>query len=328
MEFGLSSAIPNLSTDKLRQKVRNYYLADESHVVKELISDSGISPAKRFAISERAAELIKTVRRSSSPGIMENFLAEYGLTTREGVALMCLAEALLRVPDAQTIDELIEDKISPGNWGEHLGHSESSLVNASTWALLLTGMVIAPADEKGLRTSIQGLVKRLGEPLVRSAVAQAMKELGRHFVLGTNIEKASKRARVLEAKAYTYSYDMLGEAARTETDARQYHLAYSDAITALAPACKNKDIRYNPGISVKLSALHPRYEISQHERVMSELVARTSSLAVLARSANMGFNIDAEEADRLDISLDVIESVLSDPALSGWDGFGVVVQAF
>ena len=171
-------------------------------------------------------------------------------------------------------------------------------------------------------------MKRLGEPLVRNAVAQAMKELGRHFVLGTSIEKASKRARELEAKGYTYSYDMLGEAARTEKDARLYHLAYSDAITALAPACKNNDIRYNPGISVKLSALHPRYEIAQHERVMSELVARTSSLAVLARSANMGFNIDAEEADRLDISLDVIEKVLGDPALKGWDGFGVVVQAF
>ena len=193
---------------------------------------------------------------------MENFLAEYGLTTREGVALMCLAEALLRVPDSQTIDELIEDKISPGNWGEHLGHSESPLVNASTWALLLTGKVVGLADEKGLKMALQGLVKRLGEPLVRNAVAQAMKELGRHFVLGTSIEKASKRARELEAKGYTYSYDMLGEAARTEKDARLYHLAYSDAITALAPACKNNDIRYNPGISVKLSALHPRYEMS------------------------------------------------------------------
>ena len=260
--------------------------------------------------------------------MMENFLAEYGLTTKEGVALMCLAEALLRVPDAQTIDELIEDKISHGNWGKHLGHSESSLVNVSTWALLLTGKVVAPADEKGLRITLQGLVKRMGEPLVRTAVAQAMKELGRHFVLGTTIEKASHRAKELESQGYTYSYDMLGEAARTEGDARRYHLAYSDAITALAPACRHSDIRDNPGISVKLSALHARYEISQHDRVMIELVARTSSLAVLARSANMGFNIDAEEADRLDISLDVIEAVLSDPALKGWDGFGIVVQAF
>lgn len=319
---------PRLSTDKLRQKIRNYYLANENRVIQELVDDSGISTSARSAISQRAANLIRTVRRTSSPGMMENFLAEYGLTSSEGIALMCLAEAMLRVPDAQTIDELIEDKISPGNWGKHLGHSDSPLVNASTWALLLTGKVIAPADEKGLRISLKGLVKRLGEPLVRNAVAQAMKELARHFVLGTSIEKASKRAGVLEAKGYTYSYDMLGEAARTESDARRYHLAYSDAISALAPACKSKDIRNNPGISVKLSALHSRYEISQYDRVMTELVARTSSLAVLARSANMGFNIDAEEADRLDISLDVIERVLSDPTLKNWHGFGVVVQAY
>ncbi len=322
------TVIPQLSSDGLRQKIRSYYLASESQVVNELIDTAKLSTLERKAISEKAATLIKKVRHSSTPSMMENFLAEYGLTSKEGVALMCLAEALLRVPDAQTIDELIEDKISHGNWGKHLGHSESSLVNASTWALLLTGKVVAPAEEKRLRNTLQGLVKRMGEPLVRTAVAQAMKELGRHFVLGTTIEKASKRAKDLEAQGYTYSYDMLGEAARTEGDARHYHLAYSDAITALAPACKNRDIRQNPGISVKLSALHARYEISQHDRVMTELVARTSSLAMLARSANMGFNIDAEEADRLDISLDVIEAVLGNPALKGWDGFGIVVQAF
>ncbi|MCP4387312.1 MAG: bifunctional proline dehydrogenase/L-glutamate gamma-semialdehyde dehydrogenase PutA, partial [Gammaproteobacteria bacterium] len=174
----------------------------------------------------------------------------------------------------------------------------------------------------------QGVVKRLGEPVVRTAVAQSMKEMGRHFVLGTEIQKASARAKELEKQGYTYSYDMLGEAARTENDARRYHLAYSDAITALSRDCKNADIRNNPGISVKLSALHPRYEVGQHQRVMNELVPRVASLAQLARSANMGFNIDAEEADRLDISLNVIETVLSDPALAGWDGFGVVVQAF
>ncbi len=328
MKSSAQAVIPQLLSDELRQKIRGYYLADEARVIRELVASADLSGSERRAISKKAAALIAKVRRSGTPSMMENFLGEYGLTTKEGVALMCLAEALLRVPDAQTIDELIEDKISPGNWGKHLGHSESSLVNASTWALLLTGKVVAPADEKGLRITLQGLVKRLGEPLVRTAVAQAMKELGRHFVLGTHIEGASKRARELEAKGYTYSYDMLGEAARTEADARRYHLAYSDAITALAPACKHADIRNNPGISVKLSALHPRYEIGQHERVMSELVARTSSLAMLARSANMGFNIDAEEADRLDISLDVIEAVLSNPALKTWDGFGVVVQAF
>ncbi len=320
--------IPPLSDDEDRQKIRSYYLASEMQVIQELITEASLGEQQRAEISDMAAELVSKVRASGNPSMMENFLAEYGLTTREGVALMCLAEALLRVPDAQTIDELIEDKISPGNWGEHLGHSGSPLVNASTWALLLTGKIVAPEDEKGLLTTLHSLVKRLGEPLVRNAVGQAMRELGRHFVLGTNINKARKRARDLEKQGYCYSYDMLGEAARTEADARYYHLAYSDAINALAKDCKHRNTPDNPGISVKLSALHPRYEIGQYQRVIDELIPRVESLAMLACSANMGFNIDAEEADRLDISLDVIEAVLSNPALRGWDGFGIVVQAF
>jgi len=320
--------IPSISSDQLRQKIRRYNLEDESVVIRELIDNAALTDLQRTAISNMAAELVSKVRASGKPSMMENFLAEYGLTTREGVALMCLAEALLRVPDAKTIDDLIEDKISPGNWGEHLGHSGSPLVNASTWALLLTGKIVAPEDEGGLRLTLRGLVKRLGEPLVRNAVGQAMRELGRHFVLGTNINKARKRARELENQAYTYSYDMLGEAARTDDDARRYHLSYSDAINALAKDCKHRDSRDNPGISIKLSALHPRYEMGQQQRVIDELVPRVESLAMLACSANMGFNIDAEEADRLDISLDVIEIILSNPALRGWDGFGIVVQAF
>ena len=322
------TVIPQISDDPLRRRIRELYLADESTVVRGLIDSADLNADQRAGISKTASDLVSQLRADTTPSMMENFLAEYGLTTREGVALMCLAEALLRVPDAQTIDELIEDKISPGNWGEHIGHSGSPLVNASTWALLLTGKIIAPDDEGGLRHTIHGLVKRLGEPLVRTAVAQAMREMGRHFVLGTGIEKAMQRARELESSGYTYSYDMLGEAARTGADARRYHLAYSDAISALAPACQSDDIRHNPGISVKLSALHPRYEIGQYQRVIDELVPRVESLAMLASSANMGFNIDAEEADRLDISLDVIEAVLSSPALRGWHGFGVVVQAF
>ncbi|TNF89313.1 MAG: bifunctional proline dehydrogenase/L-glutamate gamma-semialdehyde dehydrogenase, partial [Gammaproteobacteria bacterium] len=322
------AVIPPVSSDPIRSRIRQLYLADETEIIANLIAEADFSQQDRSEIGSMAADLVKRVRASSNPSMMENFLAEYGLTTREGVALMCLAEALLRVPDAKTIDELIEDKISPGNWGEHLGHSGSALVNASTWALLLTGKIIAPEEETGLRLTLHGLVKRLGEPLVRNAVAQAMREMGRHFVLGTSIDRASKRARELEKQGYTYSYDMLGEAARTEADARRYHLAYSDAITALAGSCSNPDTRDNPGISVKLSALHPRYEIGQYQRVMDELVPRVESLAMLACSANMGFNIDAEEADRLDISLDVIEAVLANPALRGWDGFGVVVQAF
>lgn len=315
--------------DEIRETIREFYLANETENVKSLVKGANLDKETRDRISHNAITLINRVRTSTSPGMMESFLAEYGLSTQEGVALMCLAEALLRVPDAETIDALIMDKISPSEWGKHLGHSTSSLVNASTWALMLTGKVIAPTDNpESLVSSLRTLIKRLGEPVIRTAVAQAMKELGRQFVLGTTIQEATKRALIQEKAGYTYSYDMLGEAARTEADARKYHLSYSNAITALAPACTNADIRKNPGISIKLSALHPRYEFAKRERVLTELVSRASSLALLAQSANMGFNIDAEEADRLDLSLDVIEAILSNPALSGWDGFGIVVQAF
>jgi RHH-type proline utilization regulon transcriptional repressor/proline dehydrogenase/delta 1-pyrroline-5-carboxylate dehydrogenase len=312
--------------DQIRAAMRADNLPDEARVVRRLVAEAGLDGETRAAISARAADLVRSVRGNTDPGLMESFLAEYGLSTKEGVALMCLAEALLRVPDADTIDALIEDKIAPSDWGIHLGHSSSSLVNASTWGLMLTGKVLG--DTEGLAGVLRSAVKRLGEPVIRGAVGQAMKELGRNFVLGRNIAEAEKNAAGYQAKGYTYSYDMLGEAARTEADARHYHLAYSDAITALAAGCKSADIRENPGISVKLSALHARYEFGQRDRVMAELVARARSLALLAKSANMGFNIDAEEMDRLDLSLDVIEAVLSDPALRGWDGFGVVVQAY
>ena len=311
----------------LRAAIRAATLADEASVLTGLIAEADLSPERRQAITAQAINLVETVRSSSTPNIMESFLSEFGLNTTEGIALMCLAEALLRVPDAETIDALISDKIVPSHWGQHLGHSSSSLVNASTWALMLTGKVLTHTDERGLVGTLQDLVRRLGEPVVRTAVAQAMRELGRQFVLGQTIEEAVENARPQEEKGYIYSYDMLGEAAETETDARRYHLAYSNAIGDLAVHC-TADITRNPGISVKLSALHPRYEAVQRDRVMDELAPRMRSLALLAKSANMGFNIDAEEADRLDLSLDVIESALADPALAGWDGFGVVVQAY
>jgi RHH-type proline utilization regulon transcriptional repressor/proline dehydrogenase/delta 1-pyrroline-5-carboxylate dehydrogenase len=301
--------------------------ADESGVLARLKDLAALSEEDRARITARGADLVRAIRGQSSPGLMEVFLAEYGLSTDEGIALMCLAEALLRVPDADTIDALIEDKIAPSDWGRHMGHSTSSLVNASTWALMLTGRVLkdeAPGPVGHLRAAI----KRLGEPVIRTAVGRAMKEMGRQFVLGETIEGAMERAAGMEKKGYTYSYDMLGEAARTDGDATRYHLSYSRAISAIANACTHKDIRSNPGISVKLSALHPRYEVAQRDAVMSVLVPRLRSLALLAKSAKMGLNIDAEEADRLSLSLDVIETVLSEPALAGWDGFGVVVQAY
>ncbi|SHJ38666.1 L-proline dehydrogenase /delta-1-pyrroline-5-carboxylate dehydrogenase [Shimia gijangensis] len=301
--------------------------ADETGLVERLTQQAALSPEDRARICDQAADLVRGIRDTTNPGLMEVFLAEYGLSTDEGIALMCLAEALLRVPDAETIDALIEDKIAPSDWGRHLGASTSSLVNASTWALMLTGKVLEDR-EPGLIGSLRGAVKRLGEPVIRTAVGRAMKEMGRQFVLGESITSAMERAANMEKKGYTYSYDMLGEAAKTDADAMKYHLAYSRAITAIASACTNTDIRENPGISVKLSALHPRYEIAHRTRVMDELVPRLRSLALLAKSAGMGLNIDAEEADRLSLSIDVIDAVLTEPALAGWDGFGVVVQAY
>ncbi|WP_298678923.1 bifunctional proline dehydrogenase/L-glutamate gamma-semialdehyde dehydrogenase PutA [uncultured Lentibacter sp.] len=310
-----------------RTKISANMYADEAATLERLIAEAGLCAETRKRISADAATLVRGIRESSDPGMMEVFLAEYGLSTDEGIALMCLAEALLRVPDAETIDALIEDKIAPSNWASHLGESTSPLVNASTWALMLTGKVLnEPAP--GIIGSLRGAVKRLGEPVIRTAVGRAMKEMGRQFVLGETIVGAMERAAKMEAKGYTYSYDMLGEAARTEGDAKRYHLAYSRAITAIAQACTHSDIRENPGISVKLSALHPRYEEAQRARVMDELAPRLRSLALLAKSAGMGLNVDAEEADRLAISMDVIAEVLSEPALAGWDGFGVVVQAY
>ncbi|MGY6547651.1 MAG: bifunctional proline dehydrogenase/L-glutamate gamma-semialdehyde dehydrogenase PutA [Roseinatronobacter sp.] len=302
-------------------------LIDETRVLQDLVRTADLSAQDRAQIVMQAAGLVRQIRGQAKPGLMEVFLAEYGLSTDEGIALMCLAEALLRVPDAPTIDALIEDKIAPADWGQHLGHSASSLVNASTWALMLTGRVL---DDRapGVVGHLRGAVKRLGEPVIRRAVAAAMKEMGRQFVLGESIESAMRRARTREAQGYTYSYDMLGEAARTEADAQRYHQSYSAAIKAIAPAATQGDIRANPGISVKLSALHPRYEWAQRAQVMDQLVPRLRALAGLAQAAGIGLNIDAEEADRLALSLEVIEAVLSDPALAGWDGFGVVVQAY
>ena len=311
----------------LRHHIDAGTYADPEDTLHALIAAADLDAGVRKEICATAAELVRAIRNTTAPGIMEVFLAEYGLSTDEGVALMCLAEALLRVPDADTIDALIEDKIAPSDWGRHLGHSTSSLVNASTWALMLTGRVLDD-EQPGPVRHLRAAIKRLGEPVIRTAVSRAMKEMGRQFVLGENINAAMERAANMEKKGFTYSYDMLGEAARTEADAKRYHLSYSRAISAIATACTSDDIRKNPGISVKLSALHPRYELAQEEAVMTDLVPRLRALALLAKSAGMGLNVDAEEADRLALSLEVIDRVMAEPALAGWDGFGIVVQAY
>ncbi len=254
----------------LRSRIRSNYDADEAAVLHELIERIKLSEDDRRQVAAAGANYVQRVRKERSPSMMEAFLAEYGLSTTEGVGLMCLAEALLRVPDAETIDDLIHDKIEPSDWGAHLGKSSSSMVNASTWALLLTGKVLEE-DPKGPTRALRGLVRRMGEPVVRKAVGQSMKILGRQFVLGQTIEEGMKNARELEKQGYTYSYDMLGEAARTDEDAVRYHQAYAKAITAIAEQAKG-DVRGSPGISVKLSALHPRYEYTHRDTVMAELV--------------------------------------------------------
>jgi RHH-type proline utilization regulon transcriptional repressor/proline dehydrogenase/delta 1-pyrroline-5-carboxylate dehydrogenase len=311
----------------VREQIRANYLVEEKVALERLVRLANLSDARREAIKADAVRLVKKVRANSDLHLMEAFLSEYGLSTSEGVALMCLAEALLRVPDAETVDDLIRDKITPHDWSAHSGESASIFVNASTWALMLTGRVL---DERGagVEAVLRGLVRRLGEPVIRTAVGAAMREMGEQFVLGQTIGEALKKGRPLQEKGYTYSYDMLGEAARTEADALRYHRAYGDAITALKATIKSDDIRENAGISVKLSALHPRYEATQKARMLPVMHERLLELCQAAKAAHMGLNIDAEEADRLDLSLDVIESVLSDPSLEGWDGFGVVVQAY
>ncbi len=299
----------------------------ENTVLEDATRLAALSPADRSTICRDATGLVKAIRASDRPGLMEVFLAEYGLSTDEGVALMCLAEALLRVPDPDTIDALIEDKIAPSDWGQHLGHSSSTLVNASTWALMLTGRVLDDT-RPGVAGTMRQAIKRLGEPVIRTAVARAMREMGAQFVLGETMTSAMTRAAKMEAKGYTYSYDMLGEAARTDADAQRYFDAYAGAIRAAGGQSDTGDIRARPGVSVKLSALHARYEVSQRARVLKELTPRLVDLAVMAAERNIGLNIDAEESDRLELSLDVIEAALPDPRLEGWDGFGIVVQAY
>ncbi|MEH7830228.1 bifunctional proline dehydrogenase/L-glutamate gamma-semialdehyde dehydrogenase PutA [Gemmobacter denitrificans] len=299
----------------------------EAALLDHLVQEAALDADLRARITAKGAGLVRRIRSEAKPTLMEHFLSEYGLSTREGVALMCLAEAMLRVPDRLTIDALIEDKIAPSNWGRHLGEASSSLVNASTWALMLTGKVLDDG-QGGVAGTLRGMIKRLGEPVIRTAVGRAMKEMGRQFVLGQTIDAALDRARSREAQGFTYSYDMLGEAAMTRADAARYAREYANAIAAIARACDKGSVEANPGISIKLSALHPRYEVAQEERVMAELVPVVLKLAQAAKAAGMGMNIDAEEQDRLVLSLKVIEAVLADPSLAGWHGFGVVVQAY
>ena len=307
------------------------YREDESHCLEKLLTDAQLPDDALTRIQDTARKLVIDVRkRRLGKGGLDAFLFEYDLSSEEGVALMCLAEALLRIPDIETIDKLIKDKITQPDWEQHLGKSKSTFVNAATWALMLTGKVISPqrATSVNLSSVLQRLTKRSGEPVIREAVAQAMKILGRQFVMGQTIEEALKRAATLESKGFSYSYDMLGEEACTYEDADKYFASYMHAIETLGKANVGKDPYKGPGVSVKLSALHPRYEWRQRNRVLHELLPHLVELVLAAKQWNIGFTIDAEEADRLDLSLDLIERIISDPRIEGWDGFGLAIQAY
>ncbi len=318
--------------DERRAEMNKLYLADEAECMERLLPAARLDDATRRRIVAKAESLVELVRKKGvkKTGISA-FMQQYDLSSQEGVVLMCLCEALIRVPDAITADKLIQDKIASGDWRSHMGESDSLFVNASTWGLMLTGGVVKV--DKRTRKDVSGfmsrLTARLGEPMIRGAMRQAMRILGFEFVMGRTIEEALKRARSKEHRYYRHSFDMLGEAALTWTDADRYFEAYAEAIDKTGEAVgKDESIWQAHSISVKLSALHPRYEYANREAVLDELVPRLLRLAERARDAGIQLTVDAEEADRLDISLEVIEAVYRSPSLEGWEGFGLAIQAY
>jgi len=317
--------------DDLRAEVRRHYRIDEPSCIETLLAELQLAGEQTQRIEDHARNLVKAVREGrTGKGGIDAFMLEYELSSEEGIVLMCLAEALLRVPDQATADRLIRDKLTHGDWREHLGRSDSIFVNASTWGLMLTGNVLryGSTKESDLRGVFGRLVARSGEPFIRQAVRQAMGIMGRQFVLGRTIDEALKRARSMEDKGYRYSYDMLGEGARTDADARRYFESYANAIERIGSKVDGRGVLDAPGISVKLTALHPRYEFAHMARMMDELLPRVRELALMARKYNIGFCIDAEEAARLEPQLDVLEALAMDPELSGWDGLGLALQAY
>jgi RHH-type proline utilization regulon transcriptional repressor/proline dehydrogenase/delta 1-pyrroline-5-carboxylate dehydrogenase len=316
------------STDD-RSALRALHRAAEPVVLGPLLDAATLPPPLAARVEVRARALVRAARATHTPGAdVSDFLREYGLGTREGVALLCLAEALLRIPDAATADAFIEDRITGVDWQSHLGRADSLTVNASSWAFMLTGRVLAldGSRDAGFAGAIQRIVRRIGEPVIQAALRQGMRVLARQFVMGRTIEEALARATTATAQRWRYSFDMLGEAARTQDDAARYMRAYQDAIGAVG--CAGGGPVHGAGISVKLSALHPRYEPLQAADCVPALIASLTGLARAAKQADIGLTVDAEEADRLEISLDIFAAVLADPALRDWDGLGLAVQAY
>ncbi|QNA87252.1 trifunctional transcriptional regulator/proline dehydrogenase/L-glutamate gamma-semialdehyde dehydrogenase [Massilia sp. Dwa41.01b] len=310
----------------LRAAITAAYRRDEQEAVQWLLAQGARPGAEAKPLAQRLVTSVRA-KRTRASGV-DALMHEFSLSSEEGVALMCLAEALLRIPDSATADRLIADKISKGDWRSHLGESPSLFVNAATWGLLVTGKLVSSSSERGLGSALTRLIARGGEPLIRKGVDLAMRMLGNQFVTGQTIQEALKNSQPNEARGYQYSYDMLGEAALTELDAQNYYASYEAAIHAIGKASNGRGIKAGPGISIKLSALHPRYSRAQYARVMNELLPRVRNLVLLAKSYNIGINIDAEEADRLEISLDMLEALAFDAELAGFEGIGLVVQAY
>jgi RHH-type transcriptional regulator, proline utilization regulon repressor / proline dehydrogenase / delta 1-pyrroline-5-carboxylate dehydrogenase len=306
---------------------------DEARRIAELLADPALDAAERRAASAAARDIILKARAETRrSGVMETFLEEFGLSNPEGLALMCLAEALLRVPDAETADALIAEKITSGDWGDHRGKSDSLLVNASTWGLMLTGRIVRPPEDAASDPAgfIQRMVREAGEPVIRTAMMQAMRIMGQQFVMGRTIREAIKRGErtVKKSEAASHSYDMLGEGARTMADARRYFESYANAIGEVGSAKTGSSPETSDGISVKLSALHPAYRAVQGERVHRELYGQVLELAKQAAKANINFTLDAEEADRLVLSLELLERLAKEKELASWTGLGLAVQAY
>ena len=315
-----------------RAAITAAYRRSETDAVPMLIEQARLPQTVSVQAYQLAWKLAENLRNqktaSGRAGMVQSLLQEFSLSSQEGVALMCLAEALLRIPDKATRDALIRDKISNGNWQSHIGQSSSLFVNAATWGLLFTGKLVSTHNETSLSRSLNRIIGKSGEPLVRKGVDMAMRLMGEQFVTGETISEALANARKLEEKGFRYSYDMLGEAALTAADAQDYMVSYQQAIHAIGKASNGRGIYEGPGISIKLSALHPRYSRAQYDRVMEELYPRLKSLTLLARQYDIGINIDAEEADRLEISLDLLEKLCFEPELAGWNGIGFVIQAY
>ncbi|WP_448218192.1 bifunctional proline dehydrogenase/L-glutamate gamma-semialdehyde dehydrogenase PutA [Endozoicomonas sp. 2B-B] len=319
------------SPTRLWKTISPQYSVDESALLAQLADLARPSPQQLAVVTRRATDLVEQVRaREDSIHMIDSMLLQYSLDTREGILLMCLAEALMRIPDSETADALIRDKLSVAEWERHLKQSDSLLVNASTWGLMLTGKVVTLGkSEDGRPASVIGrLVKKMGEPLIRQAVNQAMKIMGEHFVLGRTIAEALRNGRKPREKGYTYSFDMLGEAALTESDAQKYLASYLTAVRSVGQEQKGGYKGPRPSVSIKLSALHPRYEVANETRVLKELFDSVLELIRTARSLNVGITIDAEEQDRLELSLKLFEKLYRHPDCQGWGAFGLVVQAY